>query len=120
MPYRGLGSGIPRVLSENCEVEFVDNKDGNQFTAIIRRPNVGPSAATSRKDVIDDVGVNVGVNEQKVLAIISSKPSSTAGDMANEIGITKRQVERILSKLRQNNIIQRVGSDKSGHWEIVK
>lgn len=38
MPYRGLGSGIPRVLKEDSDVQFVDNKEGNQFTAIIKRP----------------------------------------------------------------------------------
>ena len=29
MPYRGLGSGIPRVLSEDSHVKFIDSKDGN-------------------------------------------------------------------------------------------
>ena len=38
MTYRGLGSGIPRVLPEDSYVEFVDSKDGNQFTARIFRP----------------------------------------------------------------------------------
>lgn len=38
MTYRGLGSGIPRVLSEDSHVEFVDNKEGNQFTARVYRP----------------------------------------------------------------------------------
>lgn len=38
MTYRGLGSGMPRVLSEDCNVEFIDNKEGNQFTARIFRP----------------------------------------------------------------------------------
>lgn len=37
MPYRGLGSGIPRVLSEDTYVELIDNKDGNQFTARVMR-----------------------------------------------------------------------------------
>lgn len=37
MPYRGLGSGIPRVLAEDSHVEFIDSKDGNQFTVRIRR-----------------------------------------------------------------------------------
>ena len=38
MPYRGLGSGIPRVLSEKCHVELVDSKVGNQFIVRIKRP----------------------------------------------------------------------------------
>ena len=29
MTYRGLGSGIPRVLAEDSHVEFVDSKEGN-------------------------------------------------------------------------------------------
>ena len=35
MPYRGLGSGIPRVLSEDSHVKFIDSKDGNQFIVCI-------------------------------------------------------------------------------------
>ena len=38
MPYRGLGSGIPRVLAEDSRVEFIDSKEGNQFTVRISRP----------------------------------------------------------------------------------
>lgn len=34
MPYRGLGSGIPRVLSEDSHVKFIDSKDGNLFTVL--------------------------------------------------------------------------------------
>lgn len=37
MPYRGLGSGIPRVLSEDSHVKFIDSKDGNLFTVCIYR-----------------------------------------------------------------------------------
>lgn len=37
MSYRGLGSGIPRVLSEDSHVKFIDSKDGNQFTVCIYR-----------------------------------------------------------------------------------
>lgn len=38
MSYRGLGSGIPRVLSEDSHVELIDDKKGNQFTARVYRP----------------------------------------------------------------------------------
>lgn len=37
MPYRGLGSGITRVMAENCDVELIDRPDGNQFIARIWR-----------------------------------------------------------------------------------
>ena len=37
LPYRGLGSGIPRAFSLDKNIELVNSQSGNQFTAIIRR-----------------------------------------------------------------------------------
>jgi len=43
LPYRGLGTGILRALREYPAIDFVDDQDGNQFRAVIRRP---PPAAS--------------------------------------------------------------------------
>jgi len=40
LPYRGLGSGIIRALSEQPEIEFVNDVDGEQFKAVIPRPEI--------------------------------------------------------------------------------
>ena len=37
LPYRGLGSGIIRALKAYPNIEFQDDHEGNQFSAIIRR-----------------------------------------------------------------------------------
>jgi ATP-dependent DNA helicase RecG len=37
LPYRGLGNGILRALKEYPEIEFMDDREGNLFKAIIRR-----------------------------------------------------------------------------------
>jgi ATP-dependent DNA helicase RecG len=37
IPYRGLGTGIPRSLREYPAIDFVDDRDGNLFRAVIRR-----------------------------------------------------------------------------------
>ena len=63
-------------------------------------------------------GVKFGVNERKVLLLLSSNPSLSAGDIAEQIGLTKRGVEKQLKKFRDLGIITRKGSDKTGHWEI--
>ncbi|WML92220.1 ATP-binding protein [Thiothrix lacustris] len=38
MPYRGLGSGIPRALSSYAFIQFIDDRAGNQFKVIMQRP----------------------------------------------------------------------------------
>ena len=40
--------------------------------------------------------------------------------MANIVGISRQSVAKITKTLQTKGIIQRVGPDKGGHWEIVK
>ncbi len=37
LPYRGFGSGILRALEAYPDIDFIDQRDGNLFTCIIRR-----------------------------------------------------------------------------------
>jgi len=37
LPYRGFGSGILRALENYPDIDFIDDRDGNLFTCIIRR-----------------------------------------------------------------------------------
>lgn len=41
LPYRGLGNGIVRAIREYPSIEFIDDRDGNKFSAVIQRPEVG-------------------------------------------------------------------------------
>jgi ATP-dependent DNA helicase RecG len=38
LPYRGLGTGVLRALKEYPDIEFVDDRDGNLFRVVIKRP----------------------------------------------------------------------------------
>ena len=44
LPYRGMGSGIPRALGEWPQIELVSEVSGNQFTARVHR-HQGPQEA---------------------------------------------------------------------------
>ena len=44
----------------------------------------------------------------------------TVGYIAERIGLSVPTVQRILLFLEQNQLIRRVGSKKTGHWEIVE
>ena len=37
LPYRGLGSGVLRAIKAYPDIEFIDDRDGNAFKALIRR-----------------------------------------------------------------------------------
>lgn len=44
----------------------------------------------------------------------------TAKQMADEMGISQRQVERLLASLTKKQIIVREGADKNGYWKLNK
>jgi ATP-dependent DNA helicase RecG len=37
LPYRGFGSGILRALENYPDIDFIDDREGNQFKCIIKR-----------------------------------------------------------------------------------
>lgn len=38
LPYRGLGNGVVRALQEYADIDFIDDREGNKFVAVVRRP----------------------------------------------------------------------------------
>ncbi len=72
---------------------------------------------------VTDVGVNVGVNvgvPHQILALLANEPRLSAKEMARFLQKTTRTIERHLKAMREQGRIQRIGSDKAGHWEIIK
>lgn len=80
MPYRGLGSGIPRVLAEKSKVEFIDDKDGNQFTVRISRILAASEAVSSREQAVS--------KEQFLLAFCAEPRSLT--EICEHLGLKDR------------------------------
>jgi ATP-dependent DNA helicase RecG len=38
LPYSGIGSGIPRIVKNHPATEFINDREGEQFTIILKRP----------------------------------------------------------------------------------
>lgn len=70
-------------------------------------------------DVGTNVGINIGENERKLLSIIAHSPQATAREMADILGVTSRQCERVLATMKQKGLITRIGANKGGYWKIL-
>ena len=93
MPYRGLGSGIPRVLAEDSHVEFIDSKEGNQFTVRVNRPLAALEAGSSTE--------KAGINDKK--AVSNDEKAVSSGKKA--VSIDEKAVsndEKAVSKKEKN------------------
>jgi len=73
-------------------------------------------------DVPANVPVTIGLGElsDKILTLVRANPKMTAQKMALALGVTDKTIKRHLKALREQGRIQRIGSDKSGHWQIIE
>ena len=71
------------------------------------------------KKVTVKVTAKVTVNQQKIINALKDNPFVTQKELATIVGITEKSIKSNMKKLQQNNIIQRIGADKNGHWELI-
>ena len=43
----------------------------------------------------------------------------TTTEIAEMLNISRRAVAKQIAKLKEQNIIKRIGADKGGHWEVL-
>ena len=56
---------------------------------------------------------------QKIFELIKENPNISTQEMADYIGIDRRNITRQIKKLQDKGIISRIGPDKGGYWEIL-
>ena len=55
---------------------------------------------------------------EKNIRILKERPYATAGQIAEELGLTIDGVGYNIRKLKKDGQIIRIGGDKGGHWEV--
>jgi len=69
-------------------------------------------------DINKNGTVNGTVNE--IVKAISNNSSISIDIIANQVGKSRRTVIRIINDMKERGILRRIGSDKTGYWEIMK
>ena len=69
----------------------------------------------------DKVGdMNLNISQIKVLAEIRNNPNITKPELMVKCDLGKTSIDNIIAFLRKNSIIERVGSNKTGYWKVIK
>ena len=70
-------------------------------------------------DVVENVVENKENVVENILASISKNSTISTKKLAAMCSLSERQVQRIMTKLKEQGVIRRIGPDKGGHWEII-
>jgi len=71
---------------------------------------------------INDTNVVNVVNDvvNKILGVFKSNPRATIKDVAKIAGVTPRTIDREVESLKVGGRLKRIGSTRSGHWEVCE
>ena len=71
------------------------------------------------ENVATNVVINVVTNEDKILSLLRQDGRMTANMLASSLGLTPRQIQRLMAKLKKDSRIIRHGPTKNGYWEVT-
>ena len=97
-----------------------DSTDFVEFMlGMIRNALKEISETHSGTSVVINVGINVVTNEEKIIALLKQDGNMSANMLSVSVGVTERQAQRILAKLKTEGKIIRHGANKNGYWEVI-
>ena len=67
---------------------------------------------------LDRVTEKMTEAEQELLMLLLEDPAYTYAVLANKLGVSRKTISSRIKSLKDKGIIQRIGSDTKGHWQI--
>lgn len=103
-------------------IDFTDDHDGCLFTATVHRKPVeelDPADKGALTGQTPDLsGHSDLIND--LLNALRIEPSAGYAALAERLEVSEATVKRNIQKLKQQNRIRRIGSKKTGHWEVLE
>ena len=145
--YKGIGSGIVRILAEYPEIQLENDDSAKEFKVIIER-TIQKSDVTTQKEALKDsdtiqksdstiqkealkdsntiqksdstIQKNLDPSQVRVLNFFREHPKATIDEMVAELnGLSLGGVKFIITKLQKNGLLKRVGGRKHGEWKVL-
>lgn len=100
--------GENNILS-NRELLIIANNKSDTVSKTSDTVNSSSDTVNQHDDTVNDT----------VLSLILENPKITANSIAERLGIGIATAKRRIKVLKDNGIIARVGSDKTGSWQVL-
>ncbi len=117
LPYSGLGTGIQRALQLYPHIVFDDDKELNQFKAIVHRNRANNFQYGTINETINET---LKYADHPLIGLLRENPEMSYDEMAERLNKGRSTIYRNIMKLRKEKKLKRVGSRKTGYWEVCE
>ena len=78
----------------------------------------GQSAGHTLEENIQEEILKLSLDEKTVLKVLQTSPQIIVRDIAQQLDFSRSAVSRLMRKLKDKGIIERIGSNRKGYWKI--
>ena len=141
--YKGIGSGIVRILAEYPDIQLDNDDSAKEFKVTVWRAKSKDESTTQKSEIatqeesLKDIGTTqkdehatqkresttqkeLNATQKEVLEFFKNNPKGTRVEAANALGdITEDGVKFVIGKLQQKGLLKRVGGRKHGEWQVL-
>lgn len=126
--WKGVFAWLPieTLIKENQEEYYKalnssdSNADSTNFIVFMLQTilNTIKEILETEKKITPKINVKITANQKKILEAIKQNPFVTQEELSQIVGIAKLNINKNMKKLQEQGIIERVGADKNGSWQI--
>jgi len=128
----GRCTGIPKIrtaMKNNGSAEPIFETDANRTFFLVtlpKHPFFVENEIGDLKDNPDNGAINEAINGaingdiKTIILLLEKNPYLSKPKLEEVSGLSKRKIENIISSLKKQGIIVRIGSNKTGYWKIIK
>ncbi len=114
------GRGIEKICS-SCEREGLPLPDytinPGDIMILFKAPKDRIVHSVTR-EVTEKVTDQLTDTELQILGLIEEDPAYTSSVLAEKLSLSRKTIALWLKKLKEKNVIERIGSDRKGYWKI--
>ena len=114
---------MPKIVEAYGRESIKIEKNFIVVTIPFNRINVTPFELNEGQPTINPTvkaTVKLSKNQRDILAKIAENPKVTLTELSELLGLHRATIVDNTSKLQKLGALKRIGSDKTGYWEIVE
>ena len=118
-----LGSGFPLILSAWNEKhwlkpELIEQRELMQVKLVLSIETKNETVNATANATVNAT-VKLSKTQKRILPIIQENKYATYEEIAKQLDIERTTVWRNLDAMKKNGVVNRIGGDKNGYWEVL-
>ncbi len=124
--YLGLGekagSGFEKILRAWSEQQWMRPQVNEDIVLDITTVKLEYQTNKSKnsKDLEKDLEKQLNKNQIQIIKFIRENSKITQAQLSIKIGINEKNIRNNIKKLKELKLLERIGPDKGGYWELKK